>query len=213
MPHSSSRGNTTAIGMPPTCPSVFQRSASLDIYMHPTYGYYRMTAWDMWDFALHEQEFIYFVSSQRQKLKQILIVRLFARPSVCLSVCHTNFNMFPSWCHDEIFRSYHQWQKWCPCKRSRSEVKGLGHRGRKPILPFPDRNSSLNSHVMMKWYIKLDVAPGRCPFVLQGHKSNFMVTRLKKSSIVTPIGNFRTVTPSTLNPLMVVKWCTKLELT
>ena len=46
---------------------------------------------------------------------------------VCLSVrpsiCHTFFTMFPSSYHHEIFRSYHQWQKWRPCKRSRSEVK------------------------------------------------------------------------------------------
>ena len=47
--------------------------------------------------------------------------------SVCLSVrpsvCHTFLTMFPSSYHHEIFRSYYQWQKWRPCKRSRSEVK------------------------------------------------------------------------------------------
>ena len=32
------------------------------------------------------------------------------------------FTMFPSSYHHEIFRSYYQWQKWRPCKRSRSEV-------------------------------------------------------------------------------------------
>ena len=32
--------------------------------------------------------------------------------------------MFPSSYHPEIFRSYYQWQMWCPCKRSRSKVKG-----------------------------------------------------------------------------------------
>ena len=45
-------------------------------------------------------------------------------PSVRLSVCHTFFTMFPSSYHHEIFRSYYHGQKWCPCKRSRSEVKG-----------------------------------------------------------------------------------------
>ena len=49
------------------------------------------------------------------------------------SVLHTFFTMFPSLYHHEIFRSYYQWQKWCPCKRSRLEVKGQGHRGQKPI--------------------------------------------------------------------------------
>ena len=54
------------------------------------------------------------------------------RLSVCLSVCHTFLTMFPSSYHHEIFRSYYQWQKWRPCKRSRSEVKGQGHRGHDP---------------------------------------------------------------------------------
>ena len=82
---------------------------------------------------------------------------LSVRPSVCLSVRpsvrHTFLTMFPSSYHHEIFRSYYQWQKWRPCKRSRSEVKGQGHRGHNPTLPFPDCNSSLNSRMMMKWCI------------------------------------------------------------
>ena len=48
------------------------------------------------------------------------------RPSVrlpvCLSARHTFFTMFPSSYHPEIFRSYYQWQMWCPYKRSRSNV-------------------------------------------------------------------------------------------
>ena len=55
-------------------------------------------------------------------------VRPSVRLSVCLSVCHTFFTMFPSLYHHEIFRIYYHGQKWCPCKRSRSEVKGQGHR-------------------------------------------------------------------------------------
>ena len=42
------------------------------------------------------------------------------RPSVCLSVRHTFFTMWPSSYHHVMFRSYYQWQRWCPCKRSRS---------------------------------------------------------------------------------------------
>ena len=53
-------------------------------------------------------------------------------PSVCLSVSHTFLTMFPSSYHHEIFRSCYQWQMWRPCKRSRSEVKGQGHRGHDP---------------------------------------------------------------------------------
>ena len=50
-------------------------------------------------------------------------VRPSVRLSVRLSVCHTFLTMFPSSYHHEIFRSYYQWPKWGPCKRSRSEVK------------------------------------------------------------------------------------------
>ena len=44
-------------------------------------------------------------------------------PSVRPPVCDTFFTMFQSMYHHEIFRSYYNWQKWCPCKRSRSKVK------------------------------------------------------------------------------------------
>ena len=53
-------------------------------------------------------------------------------PSVRLSVCDTFLTMFPSSYHHEIFRSWYQWQMWRPCKSSRSEVKGQGHRGHDP---------------------------------------------------------------------------------
>ena len=59
-------------------------------------------------------------------------VRPSGRPSVRPSVCHTFFTLFPSLYHHEISRSYYHGQKWCPCKRSRSEVKGQGHRGQHP---------------------------------------------------------------------------------
>ena len=45
------------------------------------------------------------------------------KTSVCLSVHHTFFTMFPSSYHHEIFRNHYHGQKWCPCKRSRSKVK------------------------------------------------------------------------------------------
>ena len=37
------------------------------------------------------------------------------------------------------------------------EVNGQGHRGHDPTQPFPDHNSSLNAHMMMKWCTKPDV--------------------------------------------------------
>ena len=51
-------------------------------------------------------------------------VRLSVCPSVCLSVTPF-FTLF--------LQSYYHWQKWCPCKGSRSEVKGQGHKGQNPI--------------------------------------------------------------------------------
>ena len=68
-------------------------------------------------------------SCDQAALWMVQSVCLSVRPSVCLSVCHTFLTIFPSSYHHEIFRSYYQWQKWRPCKRSRSEVKGQGHRG------------------------------------------------------------------------------------
>ena len=69
-------------------------------------------------------------SCDQAALWMVQSVRLSVRPS--LSVCHTFLTMFPSSYHHEIFMSYYQWQKWRPCKRSRSEVKGQGHRGHNP---------------------------------------------------------------------------------
>ena len=43
--------------------------------------------------------------------------------SVCLSVAPFPPCSHHRIYHHEIFGSYYQWQKWCPCKRSRSKVK------------------------------------------------------------------------------------------
>ena len=101
--------------------------------------------------------------------------------------------------------------KWCtkcevalkrrPLVFSRSSVKFQGHTALKivefdPNWAFPDCNSSLKSPMATKWCTKLEVAKKRCPIVFQGQTSNYKVTRLKKSSILTQIGRFRTVTPA-----------------
>ena len=79
---------------------------------------------------------VYIFSCDQAALWMVQSVRLSVRLSVCPSVCHTFLTMFPSSYHHEIFRSYYQWQKWRPCKRSRSEVKGQGHRGHDPNFRF-----------------------------------------------------------------------------
>ena len=99
-------------------------------------GYLSNALWDLWDeyYKSHASDksyrnFVSFLAATKHLYEWF-------SPSVCLSVClsarHTFFTMFPLSYHHEIFRSYHQWQKWCPRKRSRSEVKGQGHRGHNP---------------------------------------------------------------------------------
>ena len=106
--------------------------------MRHTFNYWDVTYFPLpWCDILQE---ISFFSCDQAALQMVFSVRL----SVCPSVRHTFFTMFPSSYHHEIFRSYYHGQKWCPCKRSRSEVKGQGHRGQHPTSPFPDSNSSLN---------------------------------------------------------------------
>ena len=83
---------------------------------------------------------------------------------------------------------------------SRSSVKFQGHTAQKivefdPNWAFPDCNSSLKAPMATKWCTKLEVAKKRCPIVFEGHPLNFKVTRLKKSSILSKIVRFRTVTP------------------
>ena len=62
-------------------------------------------------------------SCDQAALQMVFSVCLSVCPSVRPSVCHTFFTMFPSSYHHEIFRNYYHGQKWCPCKRSRSELK------------------------------------------------------------------------------------------
>ena len=86
-----------------------------------------------------------------------------------------------------------------PCCVSRSSIKFQDHTALKivefdPDWAFPDSSSSLNTPMAKKRCTKLEVALKRCPVVSQGHPSNFKVTRLKKSSNLTQIGRFATVT-------------------
>ena len=97
-----------------------------------------------------------------------------------------------------------------------SSVKFLGPTAKKiidfdPNWAFPDCNFSLNSPMGMKWCTKLEVAQKRCPIVFQGHPSNFKVARLQKSSNLTLIGRFRTVTQVSIhqwlrNDSQSLKW-------
>ena len=118
-------------------------------------------------------------------------------PSVRLTVC-PSVRLWHLFDNVPIIVSSWNFQELLPMTKVMSmqkvKVKGQGHRGHDPIKPFPVRNSSFNSHMVMKWGIKLDVAWERCPIVFEGHPSNFKVTQLKRSLILTQIGRFRTVT-------------------
>ena len=87
---------------------------------------------------------------------------------------------------------------------SMSYVKFHGHTAKKiiefdPNWAFPDCNSSLNSPMAMKCCTKHETAKERCPIIFQGHPSNFKVTWVKKSPILTQIGRFRTIGRSQLS--------------
>ena len=100
--------------------------------------------------------------------------------------------MFPSSYHRQIFRSYYQWQKWRPCKRSKVKVT--------------EANTQLNRFrtvtpvwIHIWWwndaYSLMMLRRGALLF-FQGHASNFKVISLENAaSNLTQIGSFRTVTP------------------
>ena len=87
---------------------------------------------------------------------------------------------------------------------SRLYVKFQGHMALKiiefdPNCGFLYYNSSFNSPMAIKCCTKLETGKERCPFVFQGHPSNFKVTRYKTSPILTKIGRFRTIGRSQLS--------------
>ena len=73
-------------------------------------------------------------------LSVCLSVRLSVCLSVCMSLClsvrRTFLTMLPSSYHRENFKSYHQGPGKRSNKRSRTEVKGQGHRGHNQLNRF-----------------------------------------------------------------------------
>ena len=116
------------------------------------------------------------------------------RPSVCPSACQTFLTMFLSSYRPEIFRSYYHCQTWCPCKRSRSEVKVQGHRGHDPICRF----WTVTPVCIHIWW--WNDAQGLM-LLTRGALLFFKVSRQISRSCGTincrfgPVGRFRTVTP------------------
>ena len=91
-----------------------------------------------------------------------------------------------------VFMGYYHWQKWCPCKRSRSKVKVTEPKTSfVPIWAFLDCNSCLTSQIATKWCTKLAVA---LLFFL-GNPWNFKGHAGEISTILTLLQRFRTLTP------------------
>ena len=93
-------------------------------------------------------------SCDQAALWMVFSVRL----SVCLSVCPSVrlshlFDYVPIIVSSWNFQELSHWTR----VRSMQKVKVRGQRSRlqrsRPKFSFPDCNSSLNSHMMMKWYI------------------------------------------------------------
>ena len=108
------------------------------------------------------------------------------------SVRHTFLTMFPSSYHHEIFRSYYQWQKWRPCKRSRSKVKVT------EVTTQLNRFQTVTPVWIHIWWWKYAYS---LMMLRRGALLFFKVIRQiarshgsKILSILTQIGRFRTVT-------------------
>ena len=101
-------------------------------------------------------------SCDQSALWMVFSVRLSVCPSVRLSVCPSvRLSVLLSHLFDYVPIIVSSWnfQELSPRTRVRSmqKVKVRGQRSRsqrsRPNFSFPDCNSSLNSHMMMKWYI------------------------------------------------------------
>ena len=132
-----------------------------------------------------------FFSSDQAALWMGLSIRQY----VCLSV--TTLSLFLSSFHHEIFRSNYHWQKWCPCKKSRSEVKRQGQRAQKKFYPNLGFSGPKLQFWIHRWLrncaqsLKLHRRRALFKVILEISWSH----RTKTSSIFTRIERFWTVTP------------------
>ena len=129
------------------------------------------------------------------------------RPSLCQTVCCTFLTMFPSTYHHEIFRSYYQWQKWRPCKRSRSKVK------------VTEVNTQLSHFrtitpvwIHIWWWNDAQslMLLGRCALLFFKVIHQISRSQGSKNRRILPKLAFPDCN-SSLNSPMATKWCTKLK--
>ena len=129
-------------------------------------------------------------------------------PSVCLSVCSSVTSIWQSYYH-VIFRYCH-WQMWCPCKRSRSEVKLIEVKKLLPqfgnfrtITPVLHHRGLRNDAQNSRWHKRSSLMFLRENVNFRGHTG-------RKIEDVDPNWARRGCN-SSLNLLVVLKWCTKFE--
>ena len=100
---------------------------------------------------------------------------------------------------------------------SRSSVKFQGQTGQKiadfdPNWAFPDCNSRLSSPMATKWCTKLVVTQKKVPYCLSRSSVKFQGHTVQKITDFDPNWAFPDCNFS-LNSLMAMKWCIKLEAT
>ena len=107
------------------------------------------------------------------------------------------------------FRSYYQWQRWCPCKRSKSEVKGQGHSSKHNLAfsgPWLQFEFTYDDEMMHKTWCCIGEGLycfSRSSVKFQGHTG-------KKNRRLDPNWAFANCN-SSFHSLMALKWCTKLD--
>ena len=152
---------------------------------------------------------LYF-SCDQAALWMVLSPRLSVRPTVrpSASLSH-HFTMFLSSYNHENFRSNYHWPKWCPCKRSQSEVKHQRHRGQNSFCRFQTVRS-----VWTYWWLWNDTQ------IFTHHRRGVLMffkifrqtlrsngTKSRRFWLEFSFSDFN----SSLNSRMALKWCTKLD--
>ena len=135
---------------------------------------------------------------QNEKIDEIILAKLWYLVSTepfPAGISSLNSHMVMKW-----YRELDVAQKRGPIFFSVSFVKFQGHETKKIVdidtnWAFPVCNSNLNSLMATKMMHKPWSGIEEVPYYFRGQSWNFKVKRLKKLSILTQIGCFRTVAP------------------
>ena len=152
-----------------------------------------------WMWVCYYYCFSYDQAALRTVQSVCLSVHLSVRPSVCR---HTVLTMFLSSYHHVIVRNNLHWQKWCSCKRLRSDVKSQCHRGQNKSCPNLTRIERFltvtpvlihrwlrNDAQSLKWHRRGALLFLRIFVKLQGHTGTewSILTRIEHLWTVNPV--------------------------